>query len=357
MDSPKQLSEILFERLKLPVVKRKRSAASTDSEVLEELADKHPLPKAMIEYRQLAKLKSTYADALIQQINPKTGRVHTSFMQDVARTGRLSSKDPNLQNIPIRREEGRRIRAAFIADGPDKRLLSADYSQIELRMLAHFCEDANLIEAFENDEDIHSVVAAQVNSVDLDDVTSEMRRQAKAINFGIIYGQSPFGLAKELGISKNEAAEFIEAYFMRYPAVDEFMKSVLETAAENRHVRTISGRRRDVEGVRHPSKTGRNRSRTMPERIAINTVIQGSAADLIKMAMIRVLDRLESEKVESKLLLQIHDELVLECPEREIKRVSNLVREEMTNAFPLKVPIKVAVEFGRNWNDTEEISP
>jgi DNA polymerase-1 len=357
LDSPKQLGEILFTKLKLPIVKRKKSAASTDNEVLEELRHQHPVAEAMIEYRQLAKLKSTYADALIDQINPRTGRVHTSFMQDVARTGRLSSKDPNLQNIPIRREEGRRIRAAFIAAAPDLSLVSADYSQIELRMLAHFCGDRELIAAFERDEDIHAVVAAQVNHVSLDEVTSEMRRQAKAINFGIIYGQSPFGLARELGISKGEAAEFINAYFARYPAVDEFMNRVLEEASREHSVRTISGRKREIEGVRPPARGGGLRIRTMPERVAINTVIQGSAADLIKLAMIRVSSRLRDSGMAAKLLLQIHDELLVECPDHEIDAVALLLQSEMSGAYPLSVPLKVAIEAGKNWNDTTEIRP
>ncbi len=357
LDSPKQLAEILFTKLKLPVVKKKKSAASTDNDVLEELVDKHPLAREMIEYRQLAKLKSTYADALIQQINPRTGRVHTSFMQDVARTGRLSSKNPNLQNIPIRREEGRRIRAAFVAAGTDLRLVAADYSQIELRMLAHFSGDRELSLAFERDDDIHSVVAAQVNQVELHKVDAEMRRQAKAINFGIIYGQSPFGLAKELGISKNEAASFIEAYFRRYPAVDAFMIDVLERAAKDRFVRTIFGRKRDVEGVRHSSKIAANRSRTLPERIAINTVIQGSAADLIKMAMINVLKKLKESGLSAQLLLQIHDELVVESQLTDVQAVAELLRHEMTNALPLSVPLKVAIEFGKNWDATDPVEP
>lgn len=354
VDSPRQLADVLFDQLNLPVVKKTKLARSTDNEVLEELATRHPLPQAMIEYRQLAKLKNTYTDALLEQINPRTGRVHTSFQQDVARTGRLSSKDPNLQNIPIRSEPGRRIRQAFVAGSPQATLIAADYSQIELRVLAHFCQDAALADAFARDEDIHAVVAAQVGGVPLERVTPEMRRQAKAINFGIIYGQSPFGLARELSISKEAAAEFIEAYFARYPAVDKFLSDVLQQAYDHREVRTILGRRRGIEGVRDPRRTAGQRSRTMPERIAINTVIQGSAADLIKTAMIRVADRLAAEFPAAQLLLQIHDELVVEAPVALQRDVATMLRHEMSNAFQLRVPLKVVVECGKNWNDTED---
>lgn len=354
LDSPKQLADILFDRLNLPVIKKTKLSRSTDNEVLEELADRHPLPKTMIEYRQLAKLKNTYTDSLLQQINPRTGRVHTSFQQDVARTGRLSSKDPNLQNIPIRSEAGRRIRQAFVAGDDRSVLVAADYSQIELRVLAHFCGDQALAGAFARDEDIHAVVAAQVNGVPLDEVTTDMRRQAKAINFGIIYGQSSFGLAKELGITKDDAAEFIEAYFARYPAVESFLTQTLQEAFDHREVRTILGRRRGIEGVRDPGKIFGSRNRTMPERIAINTVIQGSAADLIKTAMLRVFDRLTEKFPQSRLLLQIHDELVVETSKEDCQAVAELLRDEMSSAFELRVPLKVSVESGRNWNDTED---
>lgn len=354
-DSPQQLAEILFDRLGLPVVKRTKLGLSTDVEVLEELADRHPLPAKIVEYRQLMKLRNTYADALLQQICPRTGRVHTSFMQDVARTGRLSSKDPNLQNIPIRTATGRRIRQAFVAGGPDQVLITADYSQIELRVLAHFCEDPVLLAAFERDEDIHRVVAAQVYDVTPENVTDEMRRQAKAVNFGIIYGQSPFGLARELGIPKDDAAKFIDAYFGRYPTVEGFIREVLEAAATNGYVSTILGRRRPVEGVRKPSTKGFSRSRTAPERIAVNTVIQGSAADIIKLAMIEVYRSLKAQQLPAKLLLQIHDELVLETDRSAVAEVAELVRDRMSRAVSLKVPLKVAVEAGSNWNDTEPV--
>jgi len=354
-DSPQQLAEVLFDRLGLPVVKRTKLGLSTDVEVLEELADRHPLPAKIVEYRQLMKLRNTYADALLEQICPRTGRVHTSFMQDVARTGRLSSKDPNLQNIPIRTATGRRIRQAFVAGGPDQLLITADYSQIELRVLAHFCEDPVLLSAFERDEDIHRVVAAQVYGVSPEGVTDEMRRQAKAVNFGIIYGQSPFGLARELGIPKDDAARFIDAYFGRYPAVEGFIREVLEAAATNGYVSTILGRRRPVEGVRKPSTKGFSRSRTAPERIAVNTVIQGSAADIIKLAMIEVYRSLKELRLPAKLLLQIHDELLLETDRSAVTEVAEMVRDRMSRAVALKVPLKVAVEAGPNWNDTEPV--
>ena len=273
----------------------------------------------------------------------------------VARTGRLSSKDPNLQNIPIRTATGRRIRQAFIAGGPDQLLITADYSQIELRVLAHFCEDPVLLAAFERDEDIHRVVAAQVYEVPPEGVTDEMRRQAKAVNFGIIYGQSPFGLARELGIPKDDAARFIDAYFGRYPAVEGFIREVLEAAATNGYVSTILGRRRPVEGVRKPSTKGFSRSRTAPERIAVNTVIQGSAADIIKLAMIEVYRSLKELQLPAKLLLQIHDELVLETDRSAVTEVAEMVRDRMSRAVALKVPLKVAVEAGPNWNDTEPV--
>ncbi len=352
IDSPKQLGDVLFDRLGLKEVRKTRTGRSTDADVLEALADLHTVPRMVIEYRQLAKLKSTYADALSSQINPATGRVHTSFMQDVARTGRLSSKDPNLQNIPIRTEEGRRIRQAFVAPPGGYSLLAADWSQIELRMLAHFCQDAVMLGAFQRGDDIHSVVAAEVHSVPLSAVTAEMRRQAKVINFGIIYGQSPWGLARELGISKEEAAEFIEAYFARYPAVDGFIRSVLEGASANRYVSTILGRRRPVEGVRPPGAGKLSRNRTLAERIAVNTVIQGSAADLIKLAMIRVYHRLQSAGLDARLLLQIHDELLFEVHDRDLLALARLVHEEMTAVGDLRVPLEVAIKRGPNWNDT-----
>lgn len=355
IDSPKQLAEILFTELKLPVIKKTKTGASTDVEVLTELAKQHALPAKIIDYRQNAKLKSTYVDALPELVHPVTGRVHSSFKQDVAATGRLSSTDPNLQNIPVRTDAGREIRSAFLPGPEGWKLLTADYSQIELRVLAHFSGDATLKESFARDEDIHARVASEVYEVPLDAVTREMRRSAKAINFGVIYGQSAFGLAKSLDIEKEEAARFIDAYFARYPGVDAFMDRVLADARRQGYVTTISGRRRVVEGVRDAAERVDSRQRILPERIAINTVIQGSAADLIKMAMISVLKRLRSERRQSKMLLQIHDELVFESPPEELSDLGALVVAEMSAAGNLSVPLKVDVKTGLNWAECEPV--
>jgi DNA polymerase-1 len=343
--SPKQLGEILFDVHKLPMLKRTKTGGSTDADVLEELARLHPLPAKIMEYRQYAKLKSTYVDALPQLVHPQTGRVHASFNQVVAATGRLSSHDPNLQNIPVRNERGREIRAAFLPGHDGWKLLAADYSQIELRVLAHFSGDATLCESFHNDEDIHTRVASQVYGVPLEAVTSDMRRGAKAVNFGVIYGQSPFGLAKALDIEKSEAAEFIDAYFNRYPGVDRFLSHILEECPKTGYVSTILGRRRAIRGIRHIT----SRQRNLPERTAINTVIQGSAADLIKLAMINVHRRLRREQRRARMLLQIHDELVFEVPPDELESVGQLVVEEMSGVMQLAVPLKVDLKTGDNW--------
>jgi DNA polymerase-1 len=314
----------------------------------------HPLPAKIMEYRHNSKLKSTYVDALRELIHPVTGRVHTSFKQDVAATGRLSSVDPNLQNIPIRTEQGRAIRSAFLpAEG--WQLLTADYSQIELRVLAHFSGDATLMEAFANDRDIHTQVASEVYGVPLEEVTSAMRRSAKAINFGVIYGQSAFGLSKSINIEQSEAAKFIDAYFARLPGVDAFMQTVLTDCRKQGYVTTISGRKRPVQGVRDPAAMKDKRSRNLPERIAINTVIQGSAADIIKRAMINVYRRLQTEELQARLLLQIHDELVFEFPPDERDRLVRLVIEEMSAAVALSVPLKVDVKTGANWAECEPV--
>jgi DNA polymerase-1 len=349
IDSRIQLGQLLFQELKLPVLKKTKTGPSMDAEVLEELAHLHPLPAKVIEYRQVSKLKSTYVDALQELVHPATGRVHTSFKQDVAATGRLSSQDPNLQNIPIRTEQGRQIRSAFLP-GPDGWLLmTADYSQIELRVLAHFSGDATLRQAFADDRDIHALVASEVYGVPLEQVTSAQRRNAKAVNFGVIYGQSPFGLAKSLGIEQREAAEFIDRYFARYPGVDTFMHQTLLQCRRDGFVSTIFGRRRPVSGVRDPSTLADPRQRTLPERIAINTVIQGSAADIIKQAMINVHRRLKREALQAKMLLQIHDELLFEFPPEEQDALCRLVREEMAAAASLAVPLNVDVKTGPNW--------
>ncbi|MGD9721579.1 MAG: DNA polymerase I [Pirellulales bacterium] len=347
--SPKQLQQILFDEQKLPVVKRTKSGGSTDVDVLEELARLHPLPAKIIEYRQFAKLKNTYVDALPQLVHPQTGRVHASFNQVVAATGRLSSSDPNLQNIPVRSESGREIRAAFLPGHAGWQLLAADYSQIELRVLAHFSRDATLCDSFARDEDIHARVASEVYGVPLDKVTPDMRRSAKAVNFGVIYGQSPFGLARALNIEKEEAAQFIDAYFGRYPGVEEFLARILEECPKTGYVSTILGRRRAIRGIRRIV----SRQRNLPERTAINTVIQGSAADLIKLAMIHIHKRLRRERLAAKMLLQIHDELVFEVPRDELDHVAQLVRDEMASVMTLAVPLKVDLKSGDNWADCE----
>ena len=350
--SPKQLQQVLFSELGLPVVKKTKTGPSTDVEVLEELALQHPLPAKIIEYRQYTKLKSTYVDALPEMIFPKTGRVHASFNQVVAATGRLSSSDPNLQNIPVRTEEGREIRSAFVAGEPGWKLLAADYSQIELRVLAHFSGDKNLLAAFARDEDIHARVASQVNKVPLEDVTPAMRRDAKAVNFGVIYGQSPFGLAKQLGIERDAAAAFIAAYFEGYPGIEEFLNHILADCARTGYVSTILGRRRAIREVRADA----GRQRNLAERTAINTVIQGSAADLIKLAMIAILARLRREQSPARLLLQIHDELIFEVPPEGLDHLAQLVSEDMAGAYPLAVPLKVDVKAGVNWADAEPLA-
>jgi DNA polymerase-1 len=357
--SPKQLAQVLFQELGLPVVKKTKTGPSTDADVLEQLAESHALPAKIVEYRQYAKLKNTYVDALPTMIQPETNRVHASFNQVVAATGRLSSSDPNLQNIPIRTEEGREIRSAFVAGQSGWKLLAADYSQIELRILAHYSEDPALCAAFERDEDIHTLVAGQVFGVQPSEVTSSMRRSAKAVNFGVIYGQSPFGLAKGLGISQEEAATFIDGYFATYRGVAEFMLRTLDECRRKGFVSTILGRRRAIQGVRpidqltlgtdHPSRKPLN----LPERTAVNSVIQGSAADLIKLAMIAIYHHLRSEPLEAKMILQIHDELVFEVAPDDIDKLAELVQHEMRSVMQLRVPLKVDVKTGYNWADAE----
>ncbi|MCA8983231.1 MAG: DNA polymerase I [Planctomycetaceae bacterium] len=344
-DSPKQLREVLFDDLGLPVQKRTKTGPSTDQSVLEKLALFHPLPAKIIEYRQLAKLKGTYLDALPKMIHPETGRIHASFNQVVAATGRLSSSDPNLQNIPVRTAEGRRIRKAFIPGQPGWELLCCDYSQIELRVLAHFSGDAALQQAFREGKDIHAAVAAEVFQVDEAAVDADMRRVAKAVNFGVIYGQSPFGLAESLRIPQEQAAEFIEDYFQRYPGVTRFIETTLEECVRSGYAYTLLGRRRPITGIKNTG--GRNRN--LPERTAINTVIQGSAADLIKLAMLNVHRQLADAKLQARMLLQIHDELVFEAPTGELAPLRDLVQREMSTAMSLTVPLVVDMKHGQNW--------
>lgn len=351
IDSPKQLSTILFEQLQLPIIKKTKTGASTDADVLQQLAAMHPLPERIVAYRQVAKLKNTYVDALPHLVCSKTGRIHTSFRQDVAATGRLSSTEPNLQNIPIRTEQGRAIRSAFTAGDKDWLLLGADYSQIELRVLAHYSGDEALQRAYQEDADIHRRVAAEVHGVAESEVTDSMRRMAKTINFGIVYGQSAFGLAKTLGIEKDAAADYIELYFARYPGVQRFMLQTLGDCRRNGYVDTMLGRRRPVQGVREFTleDAAKMRSLTEPERIAVNTVIQGSAADIIKLAMLEVHRRLKESGLQARLLLQIHDELLCEVAPQHADALIDLIRDAMVGVVQLAVPLKVDVATGVNW--------
>ncbi len=347
VDSPKQLAVVLFNELKLPVGKRTKTGPSTDAETLDTLAwqTEHPVPRLVREYRELAKLKGTYVDTLPQMICSRTGRVHASFNQTVAVTGRLSSSDPNLQNIPIRTELGRQIRRAFVPHEPGHVLVTADYSQIELRVLAHFCQDEALIEAFTQDHDIHRFVAAQVFGVPLEAVTREQRGRAKAVNFGIIYGQSAYGLSRTTGMPVAEAQGFIDMYFLRYPGIRRFIDQTVATARRRGHVETILGRRRAI-----PEIDSRNRGlRSAAERFAVNTVIQGSAADLIKRAMIGIHRLIREKGRPSRLLIQVHDELVFDVSTAAVEDEARFIREGMCNALPLRVPVKVDLAWGDNW--------
>ena len=345
LGSPKQLCEILFERMKLPV--RKKTATgqpSTDEEVLQELAADYPLPKVLLDYRALAKLKSTYTDKLPAMVNAKTGRVHTTFSQTTAVTGRLASTEPNLQNIPVRTGDGRRIREAFIAP-PGHTLISADYSQIELRIMAHLSADPALVKAFNEGDDIHRVTAAEIFSVTPAEVTADQRRYIKAVNFGLIYGMSAFGLATQLGIERSAAQQFIERYFTRYPGVAAYMQTTRELARAQGYVETVFGRRLflpDIRAASGPRRAG-------AERAAINAPMQGTAADLIKLAMIAVQDRLDRERLGTRLILQVHDELVLEAPDDERERIVRELPGWMTSVATLSVPLKVDVGYGPNW--------
>ena len=349
--SPKQLGELLFERLAIPGGKKTKSGQwATGQEVLEKLAADHEVPRLILEVRQIAKLKSTYTDALPKLIHPKTGRVHTSFNQAITTTGRLSSSDPNLQNIPIRSIEGREIRKAFSAEA-GRKLIAADYSQIELRLMAHFSGDAVLSRAFADGADIHAATAAAVNEIDLADVSSDMRRRAKIINFGILYGMSAFGLAKQLGVSRSEARAFIDAYFARYPAVRGFMDATLQQAQADGYVETLLGHRVYVPEIN--SSNGMRRA--YAERTAINAPLQGSAADIIKVAMIRLHQRLKAEAPEAAIILQVHDELIVEAPEAQAPAVSEIMRECMESAVDLNVPLTVDIGVGDNWFDAHPL--
>ena len=355
--SPLQVRTVLFEEQGLPVVKRTKTGPSTDAEVLEELATLHELPAKLLQHRKYAKLKSTYVDALPLLVDPRTNRIHTTFNQTITATGRLSSSDPNLQNIPIRTTEGQQIRSAFRPAEKGWQFLAADYSQIELRILAHLSGDTAMLAAFRNNEDIHTRTAAAVFDVELEEVNSEMRRTAKAVNFGILYGQSAFGLAKSLSISQPEAAEFIAAYFEKFSGASEFIDDVLDRCRSDRGVTTMLGRRRAIDGVRDRDArrgAGGVFALSLPERTAVNTVVQGSAADLIKLAMLQVARRLVREKLSSFLVLQIHDELLFEYPGNEFESLQSLVVGEMGSAMDLEVPLEVSVQTGSTWADCEK---
>ncbi len=352
LNSPKQLADVLFGKLGLPVSKSTKTGPSTAADVLEELAQEHAVPQLILDYRQLAKLKGTYVDALPLLIHPETGRVHTTFNQAVTATGRLSSTNPNLQNIPVRTALGKQIRSAFVPGKPGWVLLAADYSQIELRVLAHLSGDANLLAAFHSGADIHAKTAAEVFGVDPTAVSPAMRSAAKAINFGIVYGISSFGLARGTGLSRKAAQAYIDSYFHRYAGVKEYMEKTVAEARTAGYVTTLLGRRRylpDLHSRKWPE-------RSFAERTAMNTPIQGSAADIIKLAMLQVDKRLRQAGLETRLLLQVHDELVLEGPQEELADAAAIIKEAMEKACALSVPLAVDVGAGPNWLDTEELT-
>ena len=348
INSPKQLGEVLFEKLEIPGGRKKAGSYSTAAPVLEALRDEYPVVDQILEYRQLAKLKSTYVDALPALVNPKTGRVHTSFNQTRTATGRLSSSDPNLQNIPIRDESARQVRHAFVAP-PGARLLAGDYSQIDLRALAHLSQDEGLLAAFRNDEDIHSATAAQLYSVPRSEVTSDMRRLAKTVNFGVIYGMSEFGLQQAAELSREEAARFITAYFEKYPGVTAYLEATRQQARDQGYVETLLHRKRMIPEINAPNRQIREGA----ERMAINMPVQGTSADIIKVAMIDLFREITERRLKSRMLLQVHDELVLEVPEDELAEMEELVPRVMSTALTLSVPLKVDTKTGGNWGEME----
>ena len=350
LDSPKQLSDLLFGELGLPKTRRTKTGYSTDANALEGLKGIHPVVDGILEYRQVAKLKSTYVDALPDMVNPRTGRLHTSYNQTGSATGRISSSDPNLQNIPIRTELGRQVRRAFVADGaPDWLLFSADYSQIELRVLAHTSQDPGLLEAFRRGEDIHSATASLMFEVPLNEVDSEMRRIAKVLNFGVIYGLSPHGISQQTGFSRDRGREFIDTYFAKYPGISGYLERVKAQARADQYVETLMGRRRYLADINSPNFNTRGAA----ERMAINMPIQGTAADIMKLAMVRVQRRLDAEEMQTKMLLQVHDELVFETPREELDALQALVFDEMPAAMNLDVTLKVDAKWADNWGDME----
>ncbi len=349
INSPKQLGVILFEKLRLPVIKRTKTGYSTDVEVLEELKQSHEMIPRLLEYRQLVKLKSTYVEGLLNVINPDTGKIHSSFKQTVAVTGRISSTEPNLQNIPIKIELGRMIRKVFIPSNDEFVLLDADYSQIELRVLADITDDENMIEAFKNNEDIHTITASQVFGIKPEEVTQQMRSSAKAVNFGIVYGIGEFSLAKDIGVSRKEAKKYIDGYLEKYHGVRNYMKEIVEKAKKDGYVTTIFGRRRYLPEL----SAGNFNVRALGERLALNTPIQGTAADIIKIAMVNVFNELSNRHLKSKLILQVHDELIIETSKDEIKEVADILKNGMENAVKMKVPLLVEVKQGNNWYETK----
>ncbi|MBC8590840.1 DNA polymerase I [Wansuia hejianensis] len=348
INSPKQIGEVLFEKLGLPVIKRTKTGYSTNVEVLEKLLDQHPIIEKILRYRQIVKLKSTYIDGFMDLINTKTNRIHSSFNQTITTTGRISSTEPNLQNIPTRTEDGRKIRKAFIAEAPDYILVDADYSQIELRVLAHITEDQKMIEAFKNGEDIHTKTASEVFDVPMEKVTSSLRSNAKAVNFGIVYGISDYGLSRDLNITRKEAKEYIDNYLDNYKSIKQFMIDIVETGKEKGYVETLLHRRRYI-----PELKAKNFNiKSFGERIAMNTPIQGSAADIIKVAMVRVYNELKNRKLKSRLILQVHDELIIETHRDEREEVEEMLKDIMENAINLEVPLKVDIQVGDSWYET-----
>lgn len=349
INSPKQLGEVLFEKLRLPIIKKTKNGYSTSVDVLEKLKGSHEVIDLIMEYRHLVKLKGTYADGLLTVINNKTGKIHSNFNQTVTVTGRISSTEPNLQNIPIRTELGRQIRKMFTSSDAEHILVDADYSQIELRVLAHISEDKNMSEAFNNAEDIHTRTASQIFNVDTESVTSEMRSRAKTVNFGIVYGMGDFSLAQELGIKKYEAKEYIDNYFVNFSGVKNYMENIVETAKKDGYVTTIFGRRRYLPEL----NAGNFIQRSFGERIAMNTPIQGSAADIIKIAMVNIYRKLKSENLKSKLVLQVHDELIIDACKSELEQVKGILKYEMENAVNLSVPLIADMNVGETWYEAK----
>nr|WP_150959530.1 DNA polymerase I [Aneurinibacillus sp. XH2] len=349
INSPKQLGEVLFDKLQLPVIKKTKTGYSTDAEVLEKLASRHEIVQHLLNYRQLAKLQSTYIEGLLKEVNEQTGKIHTYYKQTIAATGRLSSQYPNLQNIPIRLEEGRKIRKVFVPSEPGWSILAADYSQIELRVLAHISQDEKLMEAFHYNMDIHTKTAMDVFGVAEEDVDSNMRRSAKAVNFGIVYGISDYGLSQNLDITRAEAARFIEQYFSVFQGVRRYMEEIVMKARKDGFVTTLLQRRRYLPEI----NASNYNLRSFAERTAMNTPIQGTAADIIKLAMVQIADRLKREKLASRMLLQVHDELVFEVPDNELETMKQLVPEMMEKAINLDVPLRADVSCGRNWYEAK----